>query len=180
MKEPQKPYGPDRGKLDWNDKTRLDEISYPDGKEEVVLYSDSDYLFDDDVFDYRCEECEDKGCEECEGWNKVDTDHISLENMTLQDIIDKLPKGYSPSDIKMKFGSSLNSMGPSPDDHIFVRFVYRKPIDLQAEIKKYTKANKRYEKKMAEYEKAKKEYDQWKHEQDIAEAQAKLDELKGK
>jgi hypothetical protein len=58
--------------------------------------------------------------------------------------------------------------------------VYRKPVDLQAEIKKYEKAQNRYEQKMVEYQKAKKEYDEWKHAQDITEAQAKLDELKRK
>lgn len=180
MKEPIEPRKPSRGKLDYGDKTILDRFSYPDGKEEVVLYADSEYLFDDGVFEFRCEECEDKGCEECESWNHVNSDHISLCSMTLQDIIDKIPEGYSPSDVKMTLGSSLCSMGPSPDDHVFIRFVYRRPIDLQAEIKKYEKAQKRYEQKMVEYQKAKKEYDEWKHAQDIAEAQAKLDELKRK
>lgn len=180
MKEPREPRRPDIGKLDRGDKTKLDEYYYPDGKEEVTLYADSDFLFDDGVFDYRCEECLDEGCEECESWNHVDPDHVSLDSMTLQDIIDKIPEGYSPSDVKMKFGASLCSMGPSPEDNVFVEFVYRKPIDLQAEIDRYSKAQERYEKKMVEYEKAKKEYDEWKHAQDIAEAQAKLDELKGR
>ena len=178
MKKPREPNSPNRGKLDYHDDTILDKYYHGDGKEEVVLYSDFNYLFDDE-FDFRCKWCEDKGCEECESWN-VSNDRIRIETLTLQDIIDKLPKGFASSDVKMKFGHELSCMGPSPRDNVCIEFVYRKSIDLQAELDKYTKEKERYKKEIAEYKAAKKKYDEWKRDQEIAEAQAKLDELKGK
>lgn len=177
MDKPKKPNIPDRGKLDLFDDTKLS-IWYTDGKEDVTIYRDSDFLFDD--FDFRCPECNDEGCEECESESWNDKDHKSIKSITLQDIIDKIPKGLSPSDIKIKFGASYSDMGPSPRDNVWVEFYYRAPIDLQSELDKYAKERERYKLEMDEYKIAKKKFDQWKLKQDIAEMQAKLDELKEK
>ena len=177
MKKPVKPNRPDTGKLDWNDQTKLNEHYHEDGKEQVVLYSDSQRLVDHCDYDDWCDECNNEGCEECQVNSK---DHVSIESLTLQDIIDKIPEGYTPSDVKMSLGMQLNQMGISNTDCFWINFVYRAPVSLQEELDKYAKEQERYDKGMVKYKEAKKKYDKWKQDQDIVEMQAKIDKMKAK
>lgn len=177
MEKPTKPNLPDTGKLDWNDKTKLNRHYHEDGKESVILYSDSKRLVDYCDYDDYCDECDNEGCEECQ----VNSDgHVSIEGLTLQDIIDKLPEGYNPSDVKMSLGIQLCQMGIQTSDCFWINFVYRTPVNLQAELDKYAKEKERYKREKAEYKIAKKKYNKWKRDKNIAETQAKLDKMKAK
>lgn len=171
MEKPIKPDNPNCGKLDWQDHSKLDRFSNPDGKEKIVFYSDWESMREDDYdCDESCDYCDGEGCEECEKSEKAEP--IGL--LTLQDIINKLPNGFTPGDVKVEFGYSANCMAY---EDTWIRFSYRQEVDLQVELDKYAKEKERYEKEMVGYKRANKEYKAWKRAQAIAEAKAKLEAL---
>jgi hypothetical protein len=177
MEKPKEPRLPDYGKLDFIDHTKLGH-RYEKG-EEIVIYSDSCRLLPDEEYeDEWCEECENEGCEECETNSDETNDHTSITSMSLQDLIDKIPEGLTPKDIKIDFDVNISQMGISYSDCAWINFFYYKPVDLEAELKRYEKEKLRFKKEKAEYKKRLKEWKEYQREQDIKMHEAAIRTLK--
>jgi hypothetical protein len=162
MKKPEQPWKPN--KYDF----KLDSLIYPGGTEKVFIYSD--YLpLDDNCRDFLCEECEDEGCEECP--IEPNPNHRNIEAMTLQDIIDLIPRGYGPSDVGMGL-DFIRTHG------IFtIDFHYNRKINIEAQEKLFKKAQEKYKKDLAKYELEYEKYSKWEKEQEITKLKERLEEL---
>lgn len=96
-----------------------------------------------------------------------------INDMTLQSLIDMIPEGMSPSDIKFKINIDASDM--AYEGHS-VSFYYKKPLPDRSE--EYQKAYDEYTLKLNEYTKKLNEYNEWKKQQDILDLEKKLAELK--
>ena len=146
------------------------EEDYKNLTENVEIYS----------YSYSLEQCYYCG-ENCRGTcvgavkNKEEEDEpiIDIKDMDLQKLLNMIPKGLSPADIKMDIAAGYGDGGY---EDINVEFYYKKALPDKT---------KEYNKHMKEYLKAKQDYDQqlaiynaWVKEKEIKNLEARLEELK--
>ncbi len=120
---------------------------------------------------FRCWECEDEGCEECEDL----PDNDSIDGMTLQDILDKIPEGITPKDVVINH--SMRARYASVE--ITLSFSYQPILDFKTQKKLYDADMKVYNKKWEAHLKEKEKYDNWVKEQEKEKLRARLEELEG-
>lgn len=134
---------------------------------------------------YQCSE----SLREDDDWDDEDEDEDTpklpqkpITEVDLGWLLQQVPEGVTPSQIKIEFGYNASSM--SYDDH-YVNFYYE--IVGKLDKKSYNQALKFYEEDMKRYEKEIKQYEKDKAEgeakakaEEIKELEEKLKELKGK
>lgn len=104
------------------------------------------------------------------------TPTIPLDNMNLQKLIDLIPAGLKPEDIKMRMSINMSDMGPSKNDGQTITFYYTKTFP--ADIEQYNKDKAAYDLEFKEYEKKKKIYDKWVKDEEIKKLESQLKKLK--
>jgi len=100
---------------------------------------------------------------------------INLEDMDLQKVIDLIPEGVSPKDIKMRIDLDSGDMGYYG---YAVEFYYEKTLPDESEQYKTDKAA--YDAERAEYLKKFEEYQTWEKYQEILKLEQQINELKKK
>ena len=135
-----------------------------------------------DSYGNECDYCGREECRgrECEEYEEDDPELLKIwENrkknseITLQDIINCLPEGVTPDQVKL----SLNiDVGAFSVDGAEVNFYYAKEFPDDPEG--FKKAEEEYDKNYQAYLVERAKYDQWKKEQEIKELEEKLDKLK--
>lgn len=167
-------------KTDWN---RPWEHNYQARTEDVTIYSHYEKYRNDDDRQY-CEYCDeelgygDDGYEDCDCEDAKDArshrgDHPKLTQVTLQTILDLLPEGVKPSDVKISLGLDTGDMGIYGYE---VSFTYRKTFEADPEG--FKAAQERYEKNYQAYLVEKQKYDEWKRQEEVKQLEEKLAKLK--
>lgn len=138
--------------------------------------------FKNDDDRYECDICGNEECidQECEEYEENDPELFKLwdlrkknKNLSLQDIINKLPDGVTPDQVKISVRINCNAFSVTGSE---VNFSFTKEIPDDPEG--FKKAQEEYEKNYQAYLVEKAKYDQWKKDQEIKELEEKLKELK--
>lgn len=166
-------------KTDWQ---RPWERDYLPRTEDVTLYGYYEKYRNDDARQY-CEYCDEElgyssdtddyeecGCEDAQDGK---TGFPKLSQVTLQSIIDMLPEGVKPSDVKISISLDTGDMGIYGQE---VTFSYKKTFEADPEG--FKAAQERYEKNYQAYLVEKQKYDQWVNEQEIKRLEEKLAKMK--
>lgn len=137
---------------------------------EIVLYSYYEKWRGED--DYEEETEEDR-----ESWDhdQPRTPTTPLKKLSLQDIIDMLPAGISPADIKMRIYIDSGDMGIYGQS---VTFFYVKTFP--ADIKKYQADMAKYQERYNAYKIKKDDYDQWVSNQEKKKLELQFEDLRKK
>jgi hypothetical protein len=98
---------------------------------------------------------------------------IDIDAMTLQKVLDMLPEGIKPSDVKIEVGVSSGDMGYYG---YYLQFYYTKTFP--ADMEQYKKDKAIYDKAWKEYLKKDKEYQAWLKQKEVEELKSKLKKLK--
>ncbi len=137
--------------------------------------------------DYKCPNCDQENCQdmECdEDDDKVDfykdkyqldVPKINLKKVTLQTILELLPKDVDPNDVKIKLELDAGAFGINGHS---MTFYYTKRIPADPEG--YKADQIKYDAAYKEYEKQKAIYDEWTKEESIKDLEEKLNKLKKK
>lgn len=146
--------------------------------EEATLYSHYEKYYNEDQGIY-CEFCDkeldvDEDCD-CEDALDEKSEFPKLSQVTLQTILDLLPKGVKPSDVKISIDLDLGGMGVNGQS---VSFTYSKTF--KADPKGFKAASEQYEKNYQAYLVEKEKYDEWKRQEEIKELEVKLAKAKNK
>lgn len=104
--------------------------------------------------------------------DKPEKKDVDIRKINLQWLLDKLPEGVTPKQVKISFGYNASSM--SYDDH-YVGFYYEKKIP--ACKKEYKLALKKYEAELAQYEKDLVIYNDWLKAEKIKQLKSQLNQL---
>jgi hypothetical protein len=137
-----------------------------------TLFFDREKHWDDPTPD--CYECEDEGCEECEEERSLNKK--SLNNMSLQDLIDILPPGVEPKDTSFVLQAGDSGCNFCAE----FQMLYAKKLDSNKCLASYDKDLKKYKDRLLKFPEKEKEYKEWKRNQDIAKEKAKLIKTKAK
>lgn len=148
-----------------------------------TLYSYYEKYEVDDSRKY-CEYCDEElgygndGWEDCDCEDaKDERDHRGnfpkLSQITLQSILDMLPEGVKPSDVRISINLDLGDMGIYGQE---VNFTYRKTFEADPEG--FKAAQERYEKNYQAYLVEKQKYDEWKRQEEVKQLEEKLAKLK--
>lgn len=97
----------------------------------------------------------------------------SLEDITLQSILDNLPEGITASDVKISLNIDCSDMAVEGAEIIFY---YKKHLPARPELFKQERAI--YDAEYAEYEKKQAAYEEWQKQQQVKELEEKLARLK--
>lgn len=139
---------------------------------DVTIYS----WFESWMEDHYCTWCGEEDCygecEENEDEEEFKNPQISLDQISLQKIIDLLPPTVKPSDVKIKMSTDS---GDYPTGH-YITFYYKKFLPADPEGYKRDKA--KYDAAYAEYKKQEAAYDEYVKQQEIKQLEAKLFKLK--
>lgn len=171
--------------------SRPNEDDYKKRTREIVLYS----YYEKFSYDDYEEEDEDEEFEnQRNGWNREENENVipdgithwysgyrdqptlpkvNLNKITLQSLIDMLPEGVTPKDVKVRSDIDAGDMGIYGHDIVFY---YKKK--LPAEPKKFKEDMALYNKLYAEYEVKEAAYNQWVKDQQVKELEEKLNNLK--
>lgn len=161
------------------------ERQYSARTEEVAIYrhyekfrseDDSQYCeFCDEELGYDAENDEllDCDCEDAKDAQEGRGNFPKLSQMTLQSILDLLPEGVKPSDVKIAISLDTGDMGIYGHE---VTFSYKKTFEADPEGFKV--AQKQYEENYQAYLLEKQKYDEWKRLQEVKELEEKLVKLK--
>jgi hypothetical protein len=169
-----------------------DESDYKKRTREIVLYS---YYEKFSYDDYREDEDEDEEFEDQRnGWNREanekaepdgvthwysgyrdqpDIPKLNLSKISLQTLLDLLPEGISPKDVKVRSNIDAGDMGMYGHD---VVFYYKKK--LPAEPEQFKRDMALYNKLYAEYEVKLAAYEQEIKDQQVKELEEKIKNLK--
>lgn len=148
--------------------------------EDVELYSHYEkYSYDEDR--KYCEYCDEELVYGDDGWEDCDckdaqeskSPHPKISKMTLQSLLDLLPEGVKPSDVKMFIKFDSGDMGVYGHS---VHFVYEKTFPDNLE--QFEKDSKQYEENWQAYLVEKAKYDAWVNQQEIQRLEEKLATLK--
>lgn len=155
--------------------------------EDVVLYSHYEKYRNEDEDQY-CEFCDEElgydsesdtlldcDCEDSLDERKHKGNHAKITKITLQSILDMLPEGVKPSDVKISTSLDLGDMGIYGHS---VTFSYSKTF--KADPEGFKAAKKLYEKNYKAYLVEKEKYDEWKHNQEVKDLEVKLANAKNK
>jgi hypothetical protein len=173
--------------------SRPNESDYKKRTREIILYSYYEKFSYDDYEEE--EENEDEEFEDQRnGWNRnanekavpdgetrwysgyrdqPELPKLNLSKVTLQTLLDLLPEGVSPKDVKVRSNIDAGDMGIYGHD---VEFYYKKK--LPAEPEQFKKDMALYNKLYAEYEVRLAAYEQWVKDQQVKELEEKLNKLK--
>lgn len=113
------------------------------------------------------EECD------CEDSKDSQTGFPKLSQINLQSILDMLPEGAKPSDVKISINLDTGDMGVYGHE---VTFSYSKTFEADPEGFKI--AQEKYEEKYQAYLIEKEKYDKWKRQEEVKRLEAKLARLK--
>lgn len=97
----------------------------------------------------------------------------SLSDITLQSLLDNLPEGITPSDVRISMDIDCSDFAVKGTS---LKFYYRKHLPARPEL--YQEEKAAYDKEWAEYEVKKAEYDRWVKQQEIAKLEGQLAKLK--
>lgn len=167
-------------KTDWS---RPWEHNYQARTEDVTIYSHYEKYHADDDRQY-CEYCDeelgygDDGYEDCNCVDAKDEresrgNNPKITQVTLQTILDRLPEGVKPSDVKISLSLDTGDMGIYGYE---VSFTYKKTFEADPEG--FKAAQERYEKNYQAYLVEKQKYDEWKRQQEIKALEDKIAALK--
>lgn len=151
--------------------------------EDVTIYSHYEKYHRDDDREY-CEYCDEElgysdgelqdcDCEDAKDEREGRGNHPRLSQITLQSILDKLPKGIKPSDVKISLSLDTGDMGIYGQE---VTFSYSKTFEGDPEG--FKAAQERYEANYQAYLVEKEKYDEWKRQEEIRQLEEKLSKLK--
>lgn len=151
--------------------------------EDVVLYSHYEKMRSDDDRQY-CEYCDEELGYGDDGWENCDCEDAkdeqddrgnfpNLSKITLQTILDLLPDGVKPSDVRISINLDTGDMGIYGHE---VTFSYKKTFEADPEG--FKAAQKQYEENYQAYLLEKQKYDEWKRQQEVKELEEKLAKLK--
>lgn len=160
------------------------EGDYLSKTKDEIIYSYYEKYCDDNDRQY-CEYCEycdeelgyaeNSGYEDCNCQEANDNKSVfpKLSEITFQSILDMIPEGIKPSDVKISI--SLDS----GDMNIYgqkITFSYKKIFEADPEG--FKAAQKQYEENYQAYLVEKQKYDKWKRQEEIKELENKLFKLK--
>lgn len=159
------------------------ESDYKKRKIQVKIYSYDQKQYRDNDETQHCYYCDEEDCNETceealEEKSKAEGSHqpvyltTPLEKTSLQDILDRIPKGIKISDVKME--SYVHEF--SGVDHLITTFYYTKTIP--SNMKQFKKDKAIYDKAYAEWEVKNKEYAIWEQEQKVKELEEKIAKIK--
>lgn len=149
--------------------------------EDVTIYSHYEKYRNDDDVQY-CEYCDeelgygDDGYEDCDCEDAKDAkkgNFPKISKLTLQSILDMLPEGVKPSDVKISLSLDTGDMGIYGHE---VNFTYSKTFEADPEG--FKAAQKKYEENYQAYLVEKQKYDDWVRQQEIQKLEEKLAKLK--
>jgi hypothetical protein len=156
------------------------ERDYLPRTEDVTIYSyyEKDRKDDDEQY---CEYCDeelgygDNGYEDCDCVDAKDdkSEFPKLSQITLQTILDMLPEGIKPSDVKISISLDTGDMGVYGQE---VNFSYKKTFEGDPEG--FKAAQKQYEESYQAYLVEKQKYDDWKRQEEIKKLEEKIAKLK--
>ncbi len=152
------------------------EYDYRKRTQNIIIYQAYVNNFDCDY----CPHCDKKTCTgQClneyaeEGYGDQPViPNTPLHKMTLQSLLDMLPEGISPADVKIELIDDDWSGVPFAK----VAFSYKKTFP--ANMEQFKKDKAAYDAEWAEYEKKKAAYDQWVKRQQIKKLEGELAQLK--
>lgn len=159
------------------------EKNYQARTEDVTIYSCYEKYRNDDDRQY-CEYCDEElgykdgeyldcDCEDALDERGGKPSSPKLSQITLQSILDRLPEGVKPSDVKMTMSLDSGDMGVYGHE---VTFSYRKTFEADPEG--FKAAQEEYEKNWQAYLVEKQKYDEWVKQQEIQALEDKLAKLK--
>ena len=161
------------------------ERDYLPRTEDVVIYSYYEKYRNDDDRQY-CEYCDEElgynsetdELEDCDCEDSLDEKDTrgnfpKLSQVTLQSILDRLPEGVKPSDVKISISLDAGDMGIYGQE---VTFSYKKTF--AADPEGFKAAQERYEKNYQAYLVERQKYDEWKRQEEINQLEEKLSKLK--
>jgi hypothetical protein len=152
------------------------EMDYKKRTKDIVIYQYCETSYDEGY----CSHCDKKTCKgQClyYAWNKgykdqPATPNIQLSKITLQSLLDMLPEGVKPSDVKI----SIESDDWSGVPYRKVSFFYKKTFP--ADMEQYKKDKAAADADYAEWEQKQLAYEKWLKEQEIKKLEAELEKLK--
>ncbi len=158
------------------------ERDYSARTEHVTIYSYYEKYRNEDEAGY-CEYCgeelgynsdtdEYEDCD-CEDAQDGKSDFPKLSQVTLQSVLDMLPEGVKPSDVKISMSLDTGDMGIYGQE---IRFSYEKTFEADPEG--FKAAQKQYEENYQAYLVEKQKYDEWVKQQEIKKLEDKLAALK--
>lgn len=167
-------------KTDWS---RPWERNYQARTEDVAIYTHYEKYHNDHDKQY-CEYCDEELGYDNNGWVACDCEdaqderehrgnHPRIAEITLQTILDRLPEGVKPSDVKISLSLDLGDMGIYGHE---VSFTYKKTFEADPEG--FKAAQERYEKNYQAYLAEKQKYDEWKRQEEVKQLEEKLAKLK--
>lgn len=144
---------------------------------DVIIYSH----FEKTPNDWDEEEIEDDGEEDSYARSRSYQDthlknkisKLALSKINLQSLLDNLPEGIKPSDIKMSLNIDCGDMGVYGAEIVFS---YKK--HFPARLDEFKKDKEAYDKAYAEYEIEEQKYQKFLKEQEIKDLETKLQKLK--
>lgn len=157
------------------------ERDYQKRTENVSIFSHYEKT-PNDSYDGECEYCGREECRdrECEEYEENDPEILAIwesrkkmSEMTLQDIIDRLPEGVSANQVKFNLHIDVGDMSVYGAG---IDFYYAK--DFPDDPEGFEAAEKQYQENYKLYEIEKAKYDQWVKEQKIKDLEDKLAKLK--
>jgi hypothetical protein len=163
------------------------ERNYVARTEDATIYSHYEKHRSDDDRQYceYCEYCDEElgydendelmncDCEDAKDEQDYRGNHPKLSQITLQTILDKLPEGVKPSDVKISLHLDTGDMGIYGHE---VTFSYKKTFEADPEG--FAAAQKQYEENYQAYLVEREKYDEWKRQEQVKELEEKLAKLK--
>jgi hypothetical protein len=156
------------------------EWDYEEKDISAVIYSYYEKTPRDDEFEYEDEDEElDENDEEDTWIHNKDTEEknsirkLKLEDINLQMLIDNLPEGVQPSDVKISMYIDCSDMAVEGTK---LSFHYHKHLPARPEL--YKRDKEAFDKEYAEFQEKLAAYEKWEKEQQIKELEDKLSNLK--
>jgi len=159
------------------------ERNYEARTEDVVLYGYYEKYRNDDDKQY-CEYCDEElgykdgeyldcDCVDAKDDREGTPSFPKLSQITLQSILDMLPEGVKPSDVKISISLDTGDMGIYGQE---LTFSYKKTFEADPEG--FKAAQKQYEENYQAYLVEKQKYDEWKRQEEIKALEEKIAALK--
>lgn len=150
--------------------------------ENVVLFSHYERVCDERYHGEACDVCGRQECimGECEDYDENDPEILEIwenrkkaQNMTLQDLINSLPEGVTPDQVKFSLSIDVGAMSVNGAE---ISFFHSKQFEDDPEG--FKKAQDHYNECYRLYEIERAKYDKWLKEKEIKELEEKLSNLK--
>jgi hypothetical protein len=156
------------------------EWNYQEKDVEATIYSCYERTPRDDGYDDEEEEYEDeeeneeyRSIHSRDGQEKNAIRKLPLDQITLQSLIDNLPSGITPADVKISMSIDVSAFAV---EGTTLNIYYKKHLPARPELYKQEKAA--YDKEYAEYEIKLKAFEEWERRQEVKKLEEKLAKLK--